>query len=58
MGGVPHIAEAMAPKEVIIDSILENVNWQMGLDKKNRALKQLQGHMWRAGYKSGVIKGQ
>lgn len=39
-------------------SLLKNILWQMDNDRKTGALKQLQGHIWRDGYKSGAIKGQ
>ncbi|KAK0164531.1 hypothetical protein PV328_003148 [Microctonus aethiopoides] len=38
-------------------SLLKNILWQMDNDRKTGALKQLQGHIWRDGYKSGAIKG-
>ncbi|KAK6635622.1 hypothetical protein RUM44_000876 [Polyplax serrata] len=40
------------------ESLVKNVLWQMDLDKKNTALKQLQGHVWSEGYENGKIKGQ
>lgn len=42
----------------IIESVVKNVIWQMDLDRKTKALKQLQGHIWRNGYESGTLKGQ
>lgn len=38
-------------------SIINNVLWQMESDRKTTALKQLQGHIWKDGYESGLLKG-
>jgi len=38
-------------------SVINNVLWQMTNDKKTTALKQLQGHIWKDGYESGLLKG-
>ncbi|CAH1721220.1 unnamed protein product [Aphis gossypii] len=38
-------------------SVINNVLWQMKYDKKTTALKQLQGHIWKDGYESGLLKG-
>ncbi|OWF38384.1 Enolase-phosphatase E1 [Mizuhopecten yessoensis] len=40
----------------VIKCCVENIKWQMCQDRKSTALKQLQGHMWREGYKTGKIK--
>ncbi|XP_072310451.1 enolase-phosphatase E1 [Eucyclogobius newberryi] len=45
-------------EEKAIREVVDNVLWQMASDRKSTALKQLQGHMWRAAYTSGRIKGQ
>uniref|UniRef100_A0A8D2JPZ3 Uncharacterized protein n=1 Tax=Sciurus vulgaris TaxID=55149 RepID=A0A8D2JPZ3_SCIVU len=39
----------------IIQAVIDNVCWQMSLDRKTTALKQLQGHMWRAAFTVGRI---
>lgn len=52
------IAASESSKEEIIDTAVENVLWQMELDRKTTALKQLQGHMWRDAYEQGLVKGQ
>lgn len=44
--------------ERIIRAVVDNVHWQMALDRKTTALKQLQGHMWRAAYATGLVKGE
>lgn len=38
-------------------SVINNVLWQMKSDRKTTALKQLQGHIWKDGYESGLLKG-
>lgn len=45
-------------KESIIDAVVKNVIWQMSLDRKTSALKQLQGHIWKEAYDNGKIKGE
>ncbi|XP_072261415.1 enolase-phosphatase E1 isoform X2 [Pyxicephalus adspersus] len=47
-----------AEVEQIIQGVVDNVHWQMSLDRKTTALKQLQGHMWRAAYAAGQVKGE
>ncbi|KAI9293352.1 2,3-diketo-5-methylthio-1-phosphopentane phosphatase [Neoconidiobolus thromboides FSU 785] len=39
------------------NSILKSIEWQMSIDRKQAALKNLQGFIWREGYESGEIKG-
>lgn len=39
-------------------AVIANVAWQMSSDRKSTALKQLQGHMWHAGFHSGELRGQ
>ncbi|CAM4730772.1 hypothetical protein PO909_022186 [Leuciscus waleckii] len=45
-------------EEKAICEVVETVLWQMDADRKSTALKQLQGHMWRAAYMTGKIKGE
>ncbi|XP_055730994.1 enolase-phosphatase E1 isoform X2 [Salvelinus fontinalis] len=45
-------------EEKAIREVVDNVLWQMASDRKTTALKQLQGHMWRAAYAAGRIKGE
>lgn len=45
-------------EEKAIREVVDNVLWQMAADRKSTALKRLQGHMWRAAYSSGRIKGE
>lgn len=42
----------------MIQAVVDNVCWQMSLDRKTVALKQLQGHMWRAAFTAGRMKGE
>ncbi|XP_074631507.1 enolase-phosphatase E1-like isoform X2 [Acropora palmata] len=44
-------------KDIIIESVVKNVIWQMNSDRKTTALKQLQGHIWREAYENEEIKG-
>ncbi|KAJ3055172.1 Enolase-phosphatase E1 [Rhizophlyctis rosea] len=43
--------------ESVRKSVVENVRWQMSIDRKIGPLKSLQGYMWRSAYESGKIKG-
>jgi 2,3-diketo-5-methylthio-1-phosphopentane phosphatase len=47
-------AAARAP---VLAALAANVRWQMASNRKNGALKALQGHIWRAGYESGALVG-
>lgn len=58
MKDVPTIAYKECPKIEVIQSVINNVLWNMDQDRKVFALKQLQGHMWKNGYASGEIVGQ
>lgn len=42
--------------EAALAAIEANVLWQMSSNRKSGPLKQLQGHIWRAGYDSGALK--
>lgn len=46
------------PCEQTIQNVVDNVLWQMSLDRKTTALKQLQGHMWRTAYVTGQLQGE
>jgi enolase-phosphatase E1 len=39
-----------------IDSIIDYVNWLIERDRKSPALKSLQGKIWEAGYRKGILK--
>ncbi|KAL2304824.1 hypothetical protein Nmel_006779 [Mimus melanotis] len=59
-GAVPIPLESGSGEEElerVIQAVVDNVHWQMSLDRKTTALKQLQGHMWRAAYATGHVKG-
>nr|XP_032824988.1 enolase-phosphatase E1 [Petromyzon marinus] len=45
-------------KQAVLDAAVASVLWQMAADRKTTALKQLQGHMWRAAYACGEVKGE
>ncbi|MGM0575664.1 MAG: acireductone synthase [Myxococcota bacterium] len=55
--GVVPIPEGDAGDEAVRDAAVANVHWQMERDRKTTALKTLQGHIWRHGYRSGEIRG-
>jgi len=40
----------------MIQAMVDNVCWQMSLDRKTRALKPLQGCLWRAALTAGGLK--
>ncbi|XP_043825503.1 enolase-phosphatase E1 isoform X4 [Dromiciops gliroides] len=44
--------------EQMIQAVVDNVYWQMSLDRKTPALKQLQGHIWRAAFADGTVKAE
>ncbi|XP_068948600.1 enolase-phosphatase E1 isoform X1 [Petaurus breviceps papuanus] len=44
--------------EQMIQAVVDNVYWQMSLDRKTPALKQLQGHIWRAAFAAGTVKAE
>ncbi|XP_028928635.1 enolase-phosphatase E1 isoform X3 [Ornithorhynchus anatinus] len=44
--------------ERMIQAVVDNVYWQMALDRKTTALKQIQGHMWRAAFANGCVKSE
>jgi len=54
--GLVDILDETNSKEDVITSVIKNVNWQMDKDRKSTALKNLQGHMWKAGYSRGELK--
>ncbi|XP_035688168.1 enolase-phosphatase E1 [Branchiostoma floridae] len=45
-------------RKKVLSAVVDNVLWNMDADRKVTALKQLQGHMWRAAYQTGKIKGE
>eukprot|EP01112_Ceratiomyxa_fruticulosa_P014643 TRINITY_DN4211_c0_g1_i2.p1 TRINITY_DN4211_c0_g1~~TRINITY_DN4211_c0_g1_i2.p1 ORF type:complete len:261 (-),score=53.47 TRINITY_DN4211_c0_g1_i2:217-999(-) len=54
--GVPDIVDS-EDIELIKQSVIKNVVWQMDQDRKSTALKSLQGHMWSKGYESKELVG-
>ncbi|XP_056659243.1 enolase-phosphatase E1 isoform X3 [Monodelphis domestica] len=44
--------------ERMIQAVVDNVYWQMSLDRKTPALKQLQGHIWRTAFAAGTVKAE
>ncbi|KAI8905758.1 enolase-phosphatase E1 [Powellomyces hirtus] len=56
-GAVPILATEGAAAEQVRQSVVDNVRWQMSIDRKIGPLKALQGYMWRSAYESGQIQG-
>lgn len=56
--GVVEIAGKDEDQEKGVQSVVDNVLWQMDGDRKSTSLKQLQGHMWRDAYKTGKVQGE
>nr|XP_009861360.1 enolase-phosphatase E1-like [Ciona intestinalis] len=58
-GKVPIIksVNGIVSKTDVLKSAVENVLWQMSLNRKTTALKELQGMVWKKGYESGGIIG-
>ena len=45
-------------QEAVVEATVKNILWQMEKDLKTKALKQLQTHMWREAYKTGLLQGE
>lgn len=56
-GLAPPAIPADAPPAVLRAAVVQNLLWQMDLDRKTTGLKSLQGRIWRGGYESGEIRG-
>lgn len=50
--------ERLADGSIDLSTVAANVRWQVSIDRKSTALKQLQGRMWSGGYESGQLKAQ
>lgn len=57
-GAVAVPASAEDNKDAVVQAIVDSVLWQMDQDRKAGPLKQLQGHMWREAYKTGLVQGE
>ncbi|HEY8224046.1 MAG TPA: acireductone synthase [Pyrinomonadaceae bacterium] len=55
---VPPPALVAAPRDAEIDSLVAYVNWLIDRDRKSRALKSLQGKIWKQGYVDGTLKAE
>lgn len=56
-GAVP-ITAPLSERGALIEQVVSSVEWLMSNDRKVKPLKQLQGHIWRAGYANGKLVGQ
>uniref|UniRef100_A0A8D8LPY7 Enolase-phosphatase E1 n=1 Tax=Cacopsylla melanoneura TaxID=428564 RepID=A0A8D8LPY7_9HEMI len=54
--GVVPVKETESEK-TLKQNIISNVLWQMSQDRKTKALKTLQGHIWLDGYNDGQLVG-
>ncbi|GBB87458.1 hypothetical protein RclHR1_13920009 [Rhizophagus clarus] len=45
-------------EDEIKKAIIQNIQWQMTINRKIGALKSFQGFMWKSGYESGELKGE
>ncbi|CAB4490328.1 uncharacterized protein OCT59_025118 [Rhizophagus irregularis] len=45
-------------EEEIKKAIIQNIQWQMKINRKIGAFKSFQGFMWESGYESGELKGE
>ena len=52
------IQENPTNSQQFIESLVDNVVWQMDSDRKAKALKQLQGHIWKYAFENELVKGQ
>ncbi|OBS79073.1 hypothetical protein A6R68_18532 [Neotoma lepida] len=50
--------DAVDGLQQMIQAVVDNVYWQMSHDRKTTALKQLQGHMWKAAFTAGRMKAE
>ncbi|XP_063281429.1 enolase-phosphatase E1 [Pelobates fuscus] len=55
---IPSFSDGTADLQTVVQAVVDNVHWQMSLDRKTTALKQLQGHMWKSAYVSAQVKGE
>lgn len=49
------IPEAAADQAAVVGAVVTWVEGSIAADRKVRALKQLQGHIWRSGFESGKV---
>lgn len=55
---IPPRSDGADDTEQMIQAVADNVCWQMALDRKTPALKQLQGHIWRTTFAAGTVKAE
>jgi methylthioribulose 1-phosphate dehydratase/enolase-phosphatase E1 len=54
--GVSPIPEPSAGQAAVVDATVGWVEGAIAADRKVTALKQLQGHIWRAGFTKGEVR--
>ena len=57
-GAVPIPVASGGDLQQTIQAVVDDVYWQMSHDRKTTALKQLQGHMWKAAFMTGRMKAE
>ncbi|XP_038072544.1 enolase-phosphatase E1-like isoform X2 [Patiria miniata] len=50
--------DSSSSKMSVKEAVMQSIRWLMAADRKVTALKQLQGHMWRSGYKDKTLVAQ
>ncbi len=58
LDGADPIPEASAGEDAVVGAVLAWVQAAMAADRKVHALKQLQGHIWRAGFQRGEVSAE
>lgn len=56
--GVIEVAAKEEEQEKTVQSVVDNVLWQIENDRKSASLKLLQSHIWRDAYKTGKVQGE
>ncbi|KAI9144979.1 enolase-phosphatase E1-like protein [Paraphysoderma sedebokerense] len=52
------ILDDESDQDKFIESIVNNIRWQMKHDRKVTALKAFQGYMWKTAYEKGEVQGE
>ena len=55
---IPEVQQGEKSSNEIKKAIIQNIQWQMKIDRKIGALKSFQGFMWKSGFESGELKGE
>ena len=55
VGNVPLVPDNSSDKATMLTAVVDNLLWNISQDRKISALKDIQGHIWDEGYKSGDL---